>query len=309
MRAGSNAKMPKQGVAAGKAALVLASGRGKPSGYAGQSPMIEDIPGIRVDARILELDRGLYALSIAEIGSAASEHSGILLPAVHLSTPPSNHLGEAEIIAADDDSACWVGCEGATIVIKAPLGGGHVLLTTYERRGQPDEPREITVRRIDVPQLELVETRVADATSASQTHDLRMEVLLHIEGAGDRRMSAEGWIGNRGRKLRLEAFSVRPLETLAPTDIEYKAYGPNGRETPWIRDGKICGTRGRSLPLTGFAVRLAAQLRHRFGIEYHGAFFESGICGPIRNGEPCMARIADDPLEALKLRLFERVDP
>jgi Clostridial hydrophobic W len=133
-----------------------------------------------------------------------------------------------------------------------------------------------------------------------------MEALLHIEGTGDCRVPAEGWIGSRGRKLRLEAFSLRPLETFAPGEMEYKAYGPNGRETPWISGGKLCGTRGRGLPLTGFAVRLAADRCDRFGIEYQGAFFESGDVGPTLNGSPCMALLADDPLEAMNLRLFER---
>jgi hypothetical protein len=59
--------------------------------------------------------------------------------------------------------------------------------------------------------------------------------------------------------------------------------------------------------LTGFAIRLAAHLGDRFGAEYYGAFFESGVCGPTRDGAPCMGHITDDPLEAVNLRLFEHV--
>jgi hypothetical protein len=183
-----------------------------------------------------------------------------------------------------------------------------VLITTYRHRAQRDAACGVAVRRIDTLGPEPIATGTDEAAMGAPGRSIKMEVLLHIEGIGDRCMSAEGWVGNRGRKLRIEAFSIYPLERLAPSDIEYRAFGPNGRETPWIGEGKLCGTRGRSLALTGFAVRLAARLRDRFAIEYQGAFFESGLSGPFRDGEPCLARIADDPLEAINLRLFERAD-
>ena len=66
------------------------------------------------------------------------------------------------------------------------------------------------------------------------------------------------------------------------------------------------GTRGQRLPLTGFAVRLAPQVSHRFDVLYEGAFFESGIAGPFRNGELCLPPLADDPLEAINVRVIRR---
>src|SRR5207244_804688 len=79
----------------------------------------------------------------------------------------------------------------------------------------------------------------------------------HVERVGDRRFTRQGWVGNLGRKLRIEAFSIRPIEALVANDIEVKGLGPHGRETPWVGAGRLCGTRGQRLPLTGFAVRLA----------------------------------------------------
>jgi hypothetical protein len=90
-------------------------------------------------------------------------------------------------------------------------------------------------------------------------------------------------------------------------DIEFKALGPNRRQTPWVTDAKLCGTRGQGLPLTGFAVRMAPHVGERFDVVYQGAFFESGIVGPHRNGELCVAPLADDPLEALNLRITRRI--
>jgi len=291
------------------------SGRAEPAAHrkpvdeAAQLPRVAEISSIKTTAKILKIDAGLYALSIAEVGGPPCEQCGITLPAFHIANPPSDSLGTAEIIAASGDSVSWLGPEGGTVVIKTPLAGAHVLITTYEPDDRLGTPLEVEVRRLDLPSSETT-TTTATANAlrlAATTREIKTEVLLHIERTGDRRFVAQSWVGNRGEKLRIEAFSLRPLETLAAGDIEYKAFGPNARETPWVSDAKLCGTRGRGLPVTGFAVRLAAQLRDRFDVEYRGAFFESGISEARRNGEPCTPRIADDPLEALNIRLIERV--
>ena len=272
-----------------------------------QPVRFDELAGVEVSAEILILDHGLYALSLAPAQSRENEQAALLLPAVQVAKPPSERLDGVDIIASTASCAGWLGGAGGAVVVKAPQGGGRLVLTTYRRRGQPDDACEVVVHRIDLPASAPIERRVEEVAPLP-TREIAAEVLLHIEGAGDCRVPAEGWIGNRGKKLRLEAFSIRPLETLAPGDVEYKAYGPHGRETPWISDSKLCGTRGRSLPLTGFAVRLAGQFGDRFGVEYQGAFFESGVCGPVYDGEPCLPQIADDPLEGVNLRLFERVE-
>src|SRR6266404_395265 len=98
--------------------------------------------------------------------------------------------------------------------------------------------------------------------------EILTEVVLHIERLGDRRFPSEGWIGNRGKKLRIEAFSIRPIDTLVARDIEFKALGPDRRQTPWVTDAKLCGTRGQGLALTGFAVRLVPHVGERFDVVY-----------------------------------------
>ena len=58
--------------------------------------MIEELPGISAEASILHLDHGVYALGIAKLGEAVSQHFSMLLPAVHVSQPPAHHLRGAE---------------------------------------------------------------------------------------------------------------------------------------------------------------------------------------------------------------------
>jgi hypothetical protein len=148
------------------------------------------------------------------------------------------------------------------------------------------------------------------ADSQDQTQDIPTEILLHIERAGDRLFPGRGWVGALGRKLRIEAFSIRPLERIAPTDIEFKGFLPRGGETQWVQGGVMCGTRGRRLPLIGFAVRMAPQFAGRFDVIYQGSFFGGGISTAYRNGQPCRAAAADDPLEAINVRIVGRTtDP
>ncbi len=250
---------------------------------------------IAAQGRLVVLEEGLFALTLGA-AAAVPGAAGVALPAISVTAPPSAEYDPVEIAAFPGDEPGWFGPEGGVAVVKAPPGGGVVLVTTY---GPPQATAAITldIRRLD---------RARPATAAAAERTLRSEIVLHIEREGDRRFVAEGWVGNRGRRLRIEAFSIRPLEALASGDIEYKAFGPNGRETPWVTDAKLCGTRGRGMPLTGFAVRLAPHLRDRFDVVYEGSFFASGVAGPCRNGEPCMGKLFDDPLEAMHLRLIER---
>jgi hypothetical protein len=264
-------------------------------------------------AGILTLDRGLYAIAIGETGGTPGQLAGMALPAIHIAAPPSDSFDPVEILGLSGDAGAWLGAAGGTAVVRAPQGGGRVLITTYCPPGTPPAAVAVELRRLDRPPA----PRSADPVSAGEvpaaapretrSREIRTEITLHVERLGDRRFPGQGWVGNRGHKLRIEAFSVQPLETLAAGDLEYKAFAPNGRETPWVSDGKLCGTRGRGLPLTGLAMRLAPHLRERFDLVYRGAFFAGGATGPARDGEPCISPVPDDPLEAINVRLVERV--
>ncbi|HEX5321458.1 MAG TPA: hypothetical protein VFW46_20030 [Stellaceae bacterium] len=266
---------------------------------------------IAAQGRVVVLEEGLYSLSLAPMPAQAEGSAGIRFPIVHVSAPPSEDYDMAEIVAGSGDVGGWCEAGGGVAVVKAPPGGGVVLVTTY---GLAGAMAAIDVQRLGQPAAEAVRAEAALVASAPAPApvaaraegQIRSEIVLHIEREGDRRFEARGWVGNRGQRRRVEAFSIRPLETLAPGDVEYKAFGPNGRETPWVTDAKLCGTRGRGLPLTGFAVRLASHLRDRYDVVYEGAFFESGVAGPHRNGESCVPTVFDDPLEAINFRVLAR---
>lgn len=260
---------------------------------------------IGTHGRLITLEEGIHALSFAPV-AAAGGAAGVKFPAIHVCAPPSDDFDLVEIVTGSGDLPEWCDAGGGVVVVKAPDGGGVVMVTTFGP-GTATVGVDVDVRRLGPgappPPARAVPAAAATAPSSSPSDPLRSEIVLHIEREGDRRFESVGWAGTRGQRRRVEAFSVRPLEALAPGDLQYKAFGPNGRETPWVTDAKLCGTRGRGLPLTGFAVRLAPHLREQFDVVYEGAFFESGVTGTMRNGEPCVPTIKDDPLEAINLRV------
>ena len=259
-------------------------------------------------ANVVALAQGLYALEIGASPGMLGQVFSLQVPAVHVSALRNERERSAEIIGTSGLGDSWLDREGGTVIVKSPAGGAHVLVTAFGLPAQAVAVPDIHVRRLDRARWDGAAPRSADPPSgpADEPEGIRSEIVLHVERLGDRRFPGEGWAGNRGKKLRIEAFSIRPVDTLLARDIEFKALGPKGRQTPWVTDAKLCGTRGQGLPLTGFAIRLAPHAAERFDVVYQGAFFESGIAGPHRNGELCIPPITDDPLEAISVRLIRR---
>ena len=264
--------------------------------------------------RMLRVDEGLYALRIGEIAGSPGEVSGMTVPVAHVSAPFAEDGNGVEIVASFPGRGPWLGREGGTAILRSPQGGGYVIVTVYGGPGQQTSELALDLRRLDGPGNDFAEVGTSGArpaggraAAATETRDIPTEILLHIERAGDRLFPGRGWVGALGRRMRIEAFNIRPLERLMPTDIEMKGFLPNGGETQWVPGGVLCGTRGRGLPLIGFAVRVVPQLADRFEVFYQGSFFAGGISDLHQNGDPCRAASADDPLEAINVRLIERV--
>jgi DNA end-binding protein Ku len=174
---------------------------------------------------------------------------------------------------------------------------------------QPEPPRPApeAVAAAEVEQIRAQAIEPPPAASGDQSaRELGTEILLHIMGLGDRRFVEPGWAGHPGSRRQIEAMSIRPREELEPSAIEFRVFAQEGRATAWVSNGNYAGTRGRELPLTGFAVRPAPELRDRFDIIYEGCFFDGGVVGPKRNGEICTSAVQNDPLEAVRITIVER---
>ncbi|HXC30820.1 MAG TPA: Ku protein [Stellaceae bacterium] len=171
----------------------------------------------------------------------------------------------------------------------------------------PEPEPVVHVEETPEPEPEPVPETPA-AVAAEGPQDVGTEILLHIMGLGDRRYVEPGWAGNPGSKRQIEALSIRPRDALAANAIEFRVFAQEGRATAWVSNGNYAGTRGRNLPLTGFAVRPSTDLGERLQITYEGSFFEGGVVGPKRNGELCVSPVADDPLEAVRVTIIDEGD-
>jgi hypothetical protein len=260
--------------------------------------------GLTAVANTVSLDPGL---SVVEIGIPPMQPYAlgqISLPLIWLSQPVASEQNRVKILTASGRDDDWLPPTGDLIVVRAPATGGQLTVTVFGPPGQPAQAASIAVRRL----ISAPSAPAGGATPSLTTRnrEIRLEMLVHIERRGDQLFPGTGWVGTRGSRLRIEGFVVRPLEELAPSDIEYQILGPDDRLSPWIRSPQFCGARGRRLRVTGFAVRLSPRLRDHAAVEYFGSFFDSGISGPFKNGEVCRPLLPGDTLEAINIRVTQR---
>jgi len=291
-----------------------AAAKAEPASSGPPLPSPPELPSVAVTTvRMLRVDEGLYSLRIGAIAGELGEIAGMVVPVAQVSAPFAEDGNGVEIVASFPRRGPWLDKTGGTVILRSPTGGGLVIVAVYGGSEQEASELALDLQRLDGPgngaaPAGRTETQPTGLTApaAVEARDVPTEILLHIERAGDRLFPGRGWVGALGRRMRIEAFSIRPLERLVPADIEMKGFLPNGGETPWVPGGVLCGTRGRGLPLTGFAVRVVAQRAERFEVVYQGSFFAGGISQMHQNGDPCQATTADDPLEAINVRLIER---
>jgi hypothetical protein len=264
-------------------------------------------------ARSLMLEEGLNLVVVGRAGAGVAAEAGFALPAVSIAAAPGAYRAPIEIVSAADAVPGWLDGEGGTVIVKVPPGGGGAVMTVYGLAADAPPPevrvvnlRDLVPRDAGLRDPAALARALAPETTGGAGREVEAELLMHIEQQGDRRQLARGWVGNPGQPLRVEGFAVRPLAELNPGDVEYMGFGLAGRQTPWVSEAKLCGTRGRGLPLTGFAIRLAQGASERFDVIYEGYFFRSGLSGPVRNGEPCLPAMADDSLAAIRMRILER---
>ena len=254
-------------------------------------------------SRSVHLDRGMYELTVAPAGEKRWLDSGVSVPMTQICPAAGSTQSWFEIVSPPGESAGWVGAEGGILFVRSSDDGGSAVITTYGVPAGKPLPK-LSVRRIDPESHEALPPMAADGAVGRAVDT---EIVLHIERLGDRHFASGQWAGHVDPRLRIEGISLRPLNTVPPDQVEYMGFHPGGARTAWVAGAALCGSRGRGLPLTGFAVRLSPELASRFDVVYEGFFLAGGAEASRRNGESCVGNRADDPLCAVRVDIIERV--
>jgi GT2 family glycosyltransferase len=263
--------------------------------------------------RVLTLADGLYAFTVRAAAVAKLSLSDRLsLPALYVSRAPGRDPGQVEFLSGPFVRDRWLSEPGDVVAARINGGPVNILLTSLRAPGAAE--LTVEVQRLDhrddavLPAARPARLATAESSPADRppADAIPTEIILHVQNHGDVTYANPAWAGARGQGLWIEGFKITPTSALPPEDIEYKALTANGVETPWIRGGELCGTRGMGMPLVGFAVRTRSAATARFNCEYNGAFLSGATAGPFRNGAPCRGSAPTDALEAIQVYLLPR---
>lgn len=274
--------------------------------------------------QVLPLPAGLYLFSVKAAKPSAHPAIGQLqLPAMHVGLGPGVRSDQVEFVTGPATDGAWLFAQDDLLVTKVKTDGVTLMLTSVRAPG--GEVLSIKVERLEsrldespkpvatparAPAVKAPPPAVpepARAATAARESVGRLQIIAHIRARGDMVFNDETWAGRVSPGLWIESFAVKPVERFETKDFELKGLTGSGFETPWIGDGQMCGTRGMSTPLVGFAVRLKPGPRTAgYDCEYSGYFKSGAIVGPIRNGAPCRSTVASDALEGIQVRVYKR---
>ena len=126
-----------------------------------------------------------------------------------------------------------------------------------------------------------------------------LKVLVHLEGRGDVVGLSDNWVGTKGQSRRLELINIDKILMPSGVSLEYYCHLQNFGDTPWITQGRDCGTRGQSRRLEGFAIRLTGPNANQYTIKYRCHLQNIGDTSWKYNGQYCGTKGQSRRLEAV----------
>jgi GT2 family glycosyltransferase/glycosyltransferase involved in cell wall biosynthesis len=263
---------------------------------ASDSPVSQEL---EATAKVLTLPVGVYAFTV-QGGAPMISSQELALPAMQLGLAPMQSPGLVEFLAGAGTLDRWLTRDTDTFIVRISGDSVALLLTSVRLPSSP--ALTINVQRIDTEPQPIA----SDAEAINGKHGvLPTQILAHIENFGDIYFN-DGRAGFAGQRLRMEAFAILSVGQLEPGLIEYCGVMADGYQTPWLSNQILCGSRGRGMPLTGYAIRLKREISDRYDCTYTGKFLSGYTFGPFKNGDLCSSSVPGDPLEAIELRIAER---
>lgn len=120
--------------------------------------------------------------------------------------------------------------------------------------------------------------------------DVKLSVIAHLQGRGDKRYREGKLAGTRGQSRRLEGFSISQIGKKTGFKLEYKAHVQNKGDTRWVREGKFLGSRGKGKRVEGLAIRLTGAKARAYNVYYVAHLQGKGDTRIYKNGQFCGTR-------------------
>jgi hypothetical protein len=255
---------------------------------------------LRVSANLMTLETGVYCVFPAPGSRSPDPATG--LPGVRITRCPGM-AGRPEAVSIStfrEDG--WL--DNTAALVRVSDGPAQVLVTIYQAAGQPAEsaPRLQVLRLAGDPAVAGSEPPVP---AAKEQRD--PGVMAHVQGAGDVPGQFGDWIGERGSRAWIEGFGISDKGPIAPGDMEYQGVLGRGWLSPWVENGKFCGSRGMALPLLGLNVRLKGAAAKDYTVRYSATFIDGSAVGPTAEGTACEAP-GLAAMEAFQIELVHRAD-
>jgi hypothetical protein len=269
------------------------------------SPSSREAPGfVQSSAQILTFEPGMYSVEFHGLRSVSVAPS-FPLPCARLDPMPSP---SGRGIVGSLSEGGWMSSDNAMFFLRVIDDSTNFLLTTY-RRFADDPAPQLRIRAVQYmsqmgltvvdPQAPIQPAATANESMASHS----LVLLAHVERIGDVVVGSGEVAGSPGYDHSIEGFSIKLQNELVGVDVEYQGILGIDWFTPWAAPGDFCGSRGMSLPLRGFKIRLGHEAAEKFSCTYWGTFASGSNVGPISDGGPC---ISDTALTGIRMTISER---
>ena len=130
---------------------------------------------------------------------------------------------------------------------------------------------------------------------------LGIQVLVHIQGIGDRTFGAQEYAGTKAQGRRIEGFQISIDPPIPGLNVEYMAHVEGVGDTPWLSQGELAGFRGQAKRIEGFAVRLSGPQADKYDVFYTAHIQNIGDTDVSSNGEYCGTRGKALRIEGIKV--------
>lgn len=258
---------------------------------------------LSASVQLLTLPAGVYTINVKDGALTENRSEEMTLPALQVGLAPKQPAGDVEFLAREGTADRWLAWASDMIIIKIFGDSASLMLTSVRLPNSP--ALAIDIRRLGGESFPGTSEPQAGQTAISKRSG-PTQILTHIQNLGDVPFT-DGLAGCIGGRLWIEAFAIGSVGQLTPDLIEYCGVTADGFQTPWLGNQVLCGSRGRGMPMVGYAIRLKPEVAEKYDCTYTGKFVSGSTIGPVKNGDLCSSDLTGDPLWGIELQITPRV--